>query len=1453
MSNTNEPRALTAALSSPAFVTKGAGMAMNVANRHVSRWAPEVGEPGAQKSHPLRNLGFVDRLVSPWIESAQRSASLRMFSNYITAGAPERPQTPTVSWVFPRPWYQDELDWMAAARAVGSQTAIEQSAAPQMFTTRGTYVAPQQVQSHVALPSALYEYVAPSLSIARPDTAISSVADAYSPLVPLAATGAAQVVARAMAPLLSQSAQSTTAPTAAATRMSPGLRAVLSTMLERSSQAREADYGVASRVSSIAPEMVTPPAPRADAPMTVGATPSVSVSNDSYEQATQVAEQYAEQRAKIAELQRVARVAAEREYVAREAARAEHRTQAADPGRMAEVRAAEARAIEQRQAAIEQRATEVAAQRTAADTSRREVDRAAQDAERARIEERIAQRMAERQEAQRLHSASRDAAARDARSAPMPEARFDAPRTEAPAPRVPDANRVATEIAAAVAALPPELASMVAGSIGNRPDRAVQAIAELSDALRTVELIARNTASGGSIEPTRGPRLVMPAGLGGLVSTVVRTTAAQGASNRMMAMPMAAMPQQAPQAAPRALAPMRVPSMTFLAQPGHQTPTAAPAPTSALGAATAMTPAALSHVAWSDRWLARFAGAKTTSLDVLSAASASPEMRLEMLAAAAPGTVFVAPFFDDAPRAIPQPVAYADAATSSRTLDALPTLRNAAPQQEVVRFDDNAETPDDVFAAISRARTSGAQSPRPAAPVEAVSSTPAAFTGTFDRETLADLVAHAAPPAPGAGLAAGLASSPFAPALRHVMPVGAAPTFDVRALFGSGLGATFLAGLLEASTDEIATPAATLPTWATWAQTAGAMTAMPMLGGDEQPVRDVAGFDPTYVAPELPRATDVAGAELVAEQAQQAQAQATAEHVTTLRSALLSWDVETVAAQAGSGPETRVSAPSVSMGPTLARSMIETMSLPMLGETAALGEIGGIELAGMHSQASSYAAPGMIAYRALGWSVANERSTSDLSFDFVSPELVLAARVYGLGPAEAAQAARLAIGGPGQLSAMAGAVDRTFVQALAIESERRGTSTTAARQSAAYPLTDGARASGDVTSARTADETYAASPMTTMPSSTSFGVERRAPRGAFLWPAATTAALGLNAAAPDGEMSMSVAALEMLAAQSVAELGTYAALSERGLSIGADGSVSMMPTVAGASVGTGTVATGEGAEADVLASAEAMVPQARREKFQALYLALGQSSSGKAWSPAARAARALALAGRGEETISSHERASIAWDVLPMVYGADGSEKETLSTGDSATRTARRREELRDLGFVDARPGLGMLSARAGEALGSYVAPSSGSMTQSYSGASGSSARGEMGAVMRAPSAAQELVQTGRPSGRHGGGETEIPAWFETAARKMLEAQTGSLSDGISLAELTLVQTAAPTQIAASSRGNGGHSTPQAPAPAAGAGAEKETIDVDKLANEVYREIIQLMELARARNGEPYL
>jgi hypothetical protein len=1020
---TTEPRALQSALSSPVFQTKGGGAAMHAADRHVERWAPET---TANQIRPMRNLGFVDRLVSPWIESAQRSASLRMFSQYISSGVAERPAPAQASWLFPRPWYQDELDWMAAARHQTQQTTMAEAPAPTMLTTRGTYVAP----ARVALPANLHEYVAPSLSVARPD--VAQTADAYSSLVPFAAAHAAQVMASAVAPLLqAQTRQPTAAQGVVSPAMSASLRSVLTTMLERSVQPAYGEQ--ATRLSQVAPPMVTPPAPREE--------------GGEAQQASELAERYAEQRARIVELQRVAR------------ATAEQRTQPEQAARIAE---------------IQQRATEAAARREEAarqvDTRRdvaAQAERvAAAETERARLEERIAQRLAERtrqQDTQRLHETAREAAARDARVGAAPE-----PRAEVAAPAQ---ARIATELANAVAALPPELASMVAGSISQRPERAAQAIAELSDALRTVELLARTTASGGSIAPSRGPRLVMPAGLGGLVSTVERTTAPAGIAARV---PQFAVPVAQPTAAP--VRDGRMPSMTFLA------PRAAgmtPAPTSALGAAMQATPAALHHVAWSDRWLARFAGAQQQSLDVFS--TASGESRMAMLAASAPSSVFVAP-------------SVADEAKAPTRADIAAVRTN-----EVRQYDDNAETPDDVLFAIAAA----ARSARPGrAATPAAPATPAYDPmAAHGRETLADVVAHAAPAAPGAGLSAQLASSPFAPALKHVLPIGAAASFDVRALFGSAVGATYLAGLLSAPMDEIAVPRS-LPTWASFSD-------MPMGTIGE---REVESFAPTYVAP--------------SEAGDNEQAAAHAAPLTTLRSALLSFDVETTAAT----PTARTMTAET---PSLARTLVGSLSMPTLAETAAMRDAGTIDVAGGTAHVPSYGAPGMIADRAHAWSVAQERSSADLSYDFVTPELVLAAKVYGLGPAEAAQAARLALAGPGALSAMAGTVDRTFVQAMQIEAERRQGVT---RIATAYPMA--ASAEGAQPSDAQAAQAGVA-PRAFVPTTSAFGVQKRTPRGAYLWPSATTAALGLMAPSPDSEQSMSVAALELLAAQAVAELGTY--------------------------------------------------------------------------------------------------------------------------------------------------------------------------------------------------------------------------------------------------------------------------------------------------------------------------
>lgn len=1412
----NEPRALTAALSSPAFATRGGGMALHVANRHVERWAPEA---SASKHRSMRSTGFVDRLIAPWIQAAQRSASLRMFDTVAREGAPERAGT-AVSWVFPRPWYQDELDWMAAARLKSQQRATRREAEPQMFTTRGTYVAASQAQ---AMSSALYEFVAPSLSIATPTAEAAGIGyggdsmrgEAYSPLVPLAAVQAASLMSRTMAPALAAGG---------ATASQSMLRSMLASVLQRTTAAP-----APSRLAAFAPELVTPPAPREDVPVPPqGGRPQAD--DVPARQAIQLAAQYAEQRARIAEVQRAARQAAEREHAA-QARPDTGATAATSTIATAELRESAQRAEAQLREKIAARNEQLTHEQ-----------RRAAEAERARVEERVAQRLAERTQAQRLHEQSRAEAAAHARAAALEPVR---PASE-PAP-VAAPSRAPAEVLAAIAALPPELASY----LGQRPERAMQTILELDEAFRAVELMARGAASGASFEPTRGPRMMMPAGIGGLVAAVDHAQALGGGSPSIgrAAFAMPAAPAAQAQA-PARIASTRAPSLPWLAPQRD-----AIAPTSALGATLASAPAGLEHVAWADRWLARFAGASPQSLDTYRAAAEGGWTGMQALAAAAPSSVFVAPMFD-APQS-------AQAGRPQRAPElAAPIARPAAPvaqpAPQVMRFADDAETPDDVFASIAAAAARGRMAPqtaRPAAPA------PVAQEIAADRPTIADAIAHAAPMAPGAGLAAQLASSPFAAALRHVLPLASAPSFDVRALFGGGLASTYLAGLLEPMTRELEIGSYASPAWASWSDAAF----------DEPDARMVPSFDPTYVAPDalaqpqapvasIGRADD----DLPAIPAALAQSAAP---LTTLRSALLSWDVD--ATQAGA---LFASAPSVTVAPPVAatsspaRSMLDAMSLPMLGDLA--GE-----------PPAAWSAPGMLADRAHAWSVAHERSTSDLSFDFVPPELVLAARVYGLGPIEAAQAARLALAGPGGLSAMASTVDRTFVQAMEIEAERRARGE-ARSITTAYPVSTASAgpagsSSGDGVAFGSAGESWLPHAPSAAPG-TAFGIERRQPRGAFLWPQASMAALGLDPSAPDGQQSMSVAALELLAAQAVAEIGTFTALGEiDGPAATGDAPVEAAPQAAGA-LGSirraaGGDATSEPSESDVLGAASSFVPQARRARFDALYLALGQSPEGRSWSPAARAARALALAGRGEDgPVSAYERATTAWDVLPVVYATEAGESGGSSSSDARTgaggrsryvRTARTRTgELVELAdpssdeYAD-RATLGA-AARAGEAL-TYIAPSS-HVTVGPSQSSGSSNEREVGAVLRAPTAAQELVRTGRPSGRYGGGEVEIPTWFEAAARRMLEERSGA-SDGISLAELTLISAAPSSHIAASTRSAPAPVSPNAGAAAgpggsgAGSGGDGELpFDLEKVASDIYRHITVVMDSVRIRNGEPY-
>ncbi len=224
------------------------------------------------------------------------------------------------------------------------------------------------------------------------------------------------------------------------------------------------------------------------------------------------------------------------------------------------------------------------------------------------------------------------------------------------------------------------------------------------------------------------------------------------------------------------------------------------------------------------------------------------------------------------------------------------------------------------------------------------------------------------------------------------------------------------------------------------------------------------------------------------------------------------------------------------------------------------------------------------------------------------------------------------------------------------------------------------------------------------------------------------------------------------------------------------------------------------------------------------------------------------------------------WDVLPVVYATDGlSTEEAVHTqaelGTNTSRGIAARAALRRPGSgistemvqADGRPGLSALASRAGEALSGYVTAVSVPSTPLGSVTSSSSSPMPL-VAQRAPSAAQEMVQTGRPAGRHGGGETEIPPWFEAAARKMLGERMGT--EGISMAELTLVNSAPATQIAAASKT--GHVSAAPTTPSAGGGDAGESkkgddSDVDAIAEEVYSKILIMMDAARSRNGEPYL
>ncbi len=1279
----------------------------------------------------------------------------------------------------------------------------------------------------------------------------------------------------------------------------------------------------------------------------------------------------------------------------------------------------------------------------------------------------------------------------------------------APAPAQPGIDSV---VEPATAPGQPPVVDPAVASVGVEPsaasasERAVADAAttspQIARALRTVDLLlsasspspstvaatAADPGPASTFAPAVGPRVTMPAGLGGLVTALdARHTTthpmvrvggmpaplppALAASARALEMPLAraAMPR-VPGAPAAADADVAAPATRDV--PGFAPVWARPA--TAIGSIAADRARAVDHVAWSDRWLARFVGASPlalASLDVAfdhgPAAIAGAPRTLDV---AAPEMSYLRP-----PMPASALAAAIRASAQVQPLDARAEARAAAPAtprvaaspDRALRIDDNEAVSDDIFAAIAAAAVAPSRA-RPAARDEGVRPTdrvapepgiltPADVVRAGSRPTIADLVSIAPPPAPGAGLAPGLASSPMAPAMAAMLPLPAAPVFDARSLYPDTLGSAYLGGLLtrSAATVGVVSAAPTLSAlvaaagaaasaeaaFPVSAALAGAPSALPYVGlervsramGDARawttrdlaiapsslrlaeaaPERVVLAADqarratmiqraeaarvapaapslPMPVGADAPSPDERAPAAIDAPTAAPAPpasappASALDHDLVGLRAALLAGGATSVplafaeylpmlsaamAAPLGATAPDDV-APSLSLpattpavtgaAPSVGTAAAAELSLPFVTSAAqgvlgtpagsrglALPAVGGhttapgarmsrlgvetldagdagtdagdvaraapalpgmlgardalASLVSLHAPvaATSTGRPGSLAEMILSWSVAEERAVTDLSFDFVAPEMVLAAKVYGLSPGAAAQAARLAVAGPGAIASLATSVDLTFLRGFqqAQAQQGQGMTSASAVQRATAPGTaapafapdgtpldvTGSAAAPSFVPAAAAAPSYAggeeaatsgAPPMPSLAGSVLSSP--RLPRGAFLWPEATVAALGLRALSPEGVAGMPVVALELLAAAAVADLGTWVTAFPsadqstianviRGLGGTVPTTMATTPgglplpsfatAPAGAPSATASIAgappstvDGEVPDLDAI-PALGGAPRDLRARFESIYVALARTGDGQNLSPSARAARAMALLAREDGgTTSARERALAAWSMLPNVYqgGMD---------------VVAPRDGVADDSPVESRPGLAALAARAGESLGSFVAPSAREVSSwgaDDRGTSALAARAELPVYVDTSSSSSQssssrssMSRPGRTFAQAGGGEPEIPAWFEAAARRMLDDR--SPGAGMSLAELVLVTSAAtPSKaIAASTRGSSPTAVASTPSTAAqSAGGQKP--NVEKLAYDVFQEVLRLIDIARERGGDPY-
>jgi hypothetical protein len=737
-----------------------------------------------------------------------------------------------------------------------------------------------------------------------------------------------------------------------------------------------------------------------------------------------------------------------------------------------------------------------------------------------------------------------------------------------------------------------------------------------------------------------------------------------------------------------------------------------------------------------------------------------------------------------------------------------PTLPPPAPRED--------QLTDEAFAAISAAATRDRKPGRFAREA-------AVPPGPRGAAPSALVEAAAASPVPwrGPGLAPALGSSPVIPALAAALDAPPAPVFDVRAVWPAPALAAMTAG------------AASFPG-------AGAGAAMPLAYRLLESLAALAP-SPIYLAGEASRWAADSGGGGAAGAAEPRPVSLAAAAPALLALGSPWW------------PEAEATAPSATAATPATAATAATAATPATPgaarrQTTARAAAAATDLARPAVPAALVRrspAPGAVGQMARSFATERALAASDLSLDFVSPEILAAARVYGFDADDAARAVRLAESGDAPLAALKDAVAMTFIRAVSPSFAPAPASETDAPEppQQAPALVQAAAA---------------------LPSSASTpgSIAPRHARGATLWPESVIHQLGIRGGQAENQQPRIESALELLAAGAVADAAVWVQSFESGLGI--DEAVGWSPvagtgaprSATGAPVASAPPPLSSPGESDEdaapeaappwIAAAAAALPGPVRPTFEAIYLALTRDAATRRLPPAERAARALAVARRSSasRSLSARDRAAVAWSVLPTVLVGEG---EPPAAGDFDLAP-----EARDAGTGRAAAAFMPAIQASPPPPRHYPAPTAAPpLVQT------GPTREMLAAVAEGAARGERTAQAAMPAMQAMARGDGIPEWFAKAAAEIAATERGG-SQGISLAEMTLVA-ASPRSVVAASPRSGTGSSPSATSahPSAGGSAgdgasdgQGKEEDLENMVHELAGMLRDYFEIQRMRNGD---